>query len=228
MSKILVVEDDTEINDLIKDYFILKKYEVRQAFSGTEALISLENSEPDCLILDLMLPGINGESIIEVIRSKSNIPIIVVSAKDKDESRILTLKLGADDFLQKPFNLEELYLKVEKNIKIYNQLKASSPYPQEFISYGSIQLSLITREVTVKGQILHLTTKEFDMLAILIKSPNSVFTKEKLFSEVWGEDYCIDTNTVSVHISNLRKKLAAIDSDAPKIETVWGIGFKIQ
>lgn len=227
MKKILVIEDDMEINNLIKDFFILKNFEVRQAFSGTEALMCIEKNDFDCLILDLMLPKIDGEAILEVVKSKLEIPIIVVSAKDKDESRILSLKLGADDFLHKPFNLEELYLKVDKNIEIYRRLKINDTDSQDMISYGNISMSFITREVTVNNQNLHLTSKEFDMLALLIKSPNHVFTRENLFFEVWGEEFCIDTNTVSVHISNLRKKLKEIDKDAPQIETVWGIGFKM-
>lgn len=227
MNKILVIEDDVEINNLIKDFFMLKNFEVEQAFSGTEALICVEQNNFDCLILDLMLPRIDGEAILEVVKSKLEIPIIVVSAKDKDESRILSLKLGADDFLQKPFNLEELYLKVQKNIEMYCRLKMKENDSQDMIIYGNISMSLLTREVRVSNKNLHLTSKEFDMLALLIKSPNRVFTREALFFEVWGEEFCIDTNTVSVHISNLRKKLKEIDSDAPQIETVWGIGFKM-
>ncbi|WP_455682962.1 response regulator transcription factor [Thomasclavelia sp.] len=227
MKKILVIEDDVEINNLIKDFFMVKKFEVEQAFSGTEALIFVEQNDFDCLILDLMLPKIDGEAILEVVKSRLEIPIIVVSAKDKDESRILSLKLGADDFLQKPFNIEELFLKVEKNIEMYRRLKIKDTVSQDMISYGNISMSFITREVTVNNQKLHLTSKEFDMLALLIKSPNRVFTRENLFFEVWGEEFCIDTNTVSVHISNLRKKLKKIDKDAPQIETVWGIGFKM-
>lgn len=227
MKKILIIEDDVEINNLIKDFFILKNIEVVQAFSGTEALICVEENDFDCLILDLMLPRIDGEAILEVVKSKLEIPIIVVSAKDKDESRILSLKLGADDFLQKPFNLEELYLKVDKNIEMYHRLKIKDIDYQDVISYGNISMSFITREVTVNNQNLHLTSKEFDMLALLIKSPNHVFTRENLFYEVWGEEFCIDTNTVSVHISNLRKKLKEIDKKSPQIETVWGIGFKM-
>ena len=227
MKKILVIEDDVEINDLIKDFFLLRKFDVEQAFSGTEALICAEKKEYDCLILDLMLPGIDGETILEIMKNKSEMPIIVVSAKDKDESKILSLKLGADDFLQKPFNLEELYLKVNKNIEMYRRLKATESISQDIINYENISMSFITREVTVNMKRLHLTSKEFDMLSLLIKSPNQVFTRESLFCKVWGEEFCVDTNTVSVHISNLRKKLKEIDEDAPKIETVWGIGFKM-
>ena len=225
MNCVLIVEDDSDINNFINDYFVIKGYSTIQAFSGTEGLLRL-NNERDicCVILDLMLPGISGEEIIQEIRKVSDVPIITVSAKNEEEAKIEVLKLGADDFLLKPFNLEELQLKVERNIQKYLNQQVSYKKNEEF---KNIILNQDTREVFVGGQNVYFTSKEFDILRLLIQNPNKVISKEKIFKEVWHEDHCIDTQTVTVHIKNIRKKIKEINPTTPTIETVWGIGFKI-
>lgn len=225
MNCVLIVEDDSDINNFINDYFVIKGYSTIQAFSGTEGLLRLKNERDICcVILDLMLPGISGEEIIQEIRKVSDVPIITVSAKNEEEAKIEVLKLGADDFLLKPFNLEELQLKVERNIQKYLNQQVSYKKNEEF---KNIILNQDTREVFVGGQNVYFTSKEFDILMLLIQNPNKVISKEKIFKEVWHEDYCIDTQTVTVHIKNIRKKIKEINPTTPTIETVWGIGFKI-
>ena len=225
MNCVLIVEDDSDINNFINDYFVIKGYSTIQAFSGTEGLLRLKNERDICcVILDLMLPGISGEEIIQEIRKVSDVPIITVSAKNEEEAKIEVLKLGADDFLLKPFNLEELQLKVERNIQKYLNQQVSYKKNEEF---KNIILNQDTREVFVDGRNVYFTSKEFDILMLLIQNPNKVISKEKIFKEVWHEDYCIDTQTVTVHIKNIRKKIKEINPTTPTIETVWGIGFKI-
>ena len=225
MSCVLIVEDYSDINNFINDYFVIKGYATIQAFSGTEGLLRLKSEKNICcVILDLMLPGISGEEIIQEIRKVSDVPIITVSAKNEEEAKIEVLKLGADDFLLKPFNLEELQLKVERNIQKYLNQQVSYKKNEEF---KNIILNQDTREVFVGGQNVYFTSKEFDILMLLIQNPNKVISKEKIFKEVWHEDYCIDTQTVTVHIKNIRKKIKEVNPITPTIETVWGIGFKI-
>lgn len=225
MNCVLIVEDDSDINNFINDYFVIKGYSTMQAFSGTEGLLRLKNERDICcVILDLMLPGLSGEEIIQEVRKVSDVPIITVSAKNEEEAKIEVLKLGADDFLLKPFNLEELQLKVERNIQKYLNQQVSYKKNEEF---KNIILNQDTREVFVDGRNVYFTSKEFDILMLLIQNPNKVISKEKIFKEVWHEDYCIDTQTVTVHIKNIRKKIKEINPTTPTIETVWGIGFKI-
>lgn len=225
MNCVLIVEDDSDINNYINDYFVIKGYSTIQAFSGTEGLLRLKNERDICcVILDLMLPGLSGEEIIQEVRKVSDVPIITVSAKNEEEAKIEVLKLGADDFLLKPFNLEELQLKVERNIQKYLNQQVSYKKNEEF---KNIILNQDTREVFVDGRNVYFTSKEFDILMLLIQNPNKVISKEKIFREVRHEDYCIDTQTVTVHIKNIRKKIKEVNPITPTIETVWGIGFKI-
>ena len=225
MNCVLIVEDDSDINNFINDYFVIKGYSTIQAFSGTEGLLRLKNERDICcVILDLMLPGLSGEEIIQEVRKVSDVPIITVSAKNEEEAKIEVLKLGADDFLLKPFNLEELQLKVERNIQKYLNQQVSYKKNEEF---KNIILNQDTREVFVDGRNVYFTSKEVDILMLLIQNPNKVISKEKIFREVWHEDYCIDTQTVTVHIKNIRKKIKEVNPITPTIETVWGIGFKI-
>ena len=185
MHCVLIVEDDSDINNFINDYFVIKGYSTIQAFSGTEGLLRLKNERDICcVILDLMLPGISGEEIIQEIRKVSDVPIITVSAKNEEEAKIEVLKLGADDFLLKPFNLEELQLKVERNIQKYLNFQHVSYKRKD--EFKNIVLNHETREVFVDGQNIYFTSKEFDILRLLIQNFNKVISKEKIFKEVWG------------------------------------------
>lgn len=223
MRKLLIVEDENEINKLIHDFFELKGYEIKQAYSGTEALLLFDQFQFDAVILDLMLPGKDGEEVLRLLKAKCPIPVIIISAKEREIATITTLKLGADDYVAKPFNLEELYLRTEKAIAMYGKMSAVIPSAQ-VLSFGEIELSEAERTVKITGKTINLTSKEFDILSLLIKAPNQVFTKEKILELVWQDEFEVDTNTVSVHVSNLRKKLGK----SAGIKTIWGIGFKLE
>lgn len=224
MTEILIIEDDNEINNMIKDYFQLHQYQVNQAFSGTEAVLFMnQKKDIDGIILDLMLPGKPGEEVITILKDLRDIPVVAISAKDKQQSTIEMFKLGADDFLAKPFDIEELFFRVEKSIQLYQRIQLGNNQ-QRVISFANLTISEPKREVRLDQQLIKLTAKEFDILLLLMKAPQQVFTKDKILEMVWRDEVEVDTNSVAVHISNLRKKIGT----QVLIKTIWGIGFKLE
>lgn len=222
---ILVVEDDQDINTLINKILMKNGFNVRQAFSGTEARMCLDMFDFQLVILDLMLPGMTGEEIIEEVRKKKNMPIIVISAKTSSEDKVNALKLGADDFVTKPFDALELVARVEAQLRRYT--KFSKAEVKKTLKYKEIELDMEEVRVAVRGEELQLTAKEFAILELLMSNPKKVFTRANLFEHVWNDEFWGDDNTVNVHISNLRNKIASIDKENDYIKTVWGIGFKL-
>lgn len=222
---ILVVEDDQDINRLINKILMKNGFNVRQAFSGTEARMCLDMFDFQLVILDLMLPGMTGEEIIEEVRKKKNMPIIVISAKTSSEDKVNALKLGADDFVTKPFDALELVARVEAQLRRYT--KFSKAEVKKTLKYKEIELDIEEVRVAVRGEELQLTAKEFAILELLMSNPKKVFTRANLFEHVWNDEFLGDDNTVNVHISNLRNKIASIDKENDYIKTVWGIGFKL-
>ncbi|WP_066712016.1 response regulator transcription factor [Clostridium sp. Marseille-P299] len=227
MQKILIIEDDTDINHLLSR--ILKKagYEVTPAFSGTEAQLRLEKEVPNLILLDLMLPGVTGEEVIKYVREElhQNIPIIVISAKTALENKVFTMTMGADDYITKPFEPEEVLVRVMAVLRRYHT--TGDELSQESYHYKNLALNPISRIVTVNQQEITLTRHEYDILLILMKQPEKVFSREFLYEEIWQNGYYGEDNTVNVHVSNIRKKIAAMDSETEYIKTVWGIGFKM-
>ena len=222
---ILVVEDDQDINTLINKILMKNGFNVRQAFSGTEARMCLDMFDFQLVILDLMLPGMTGEEIIEEVRKKKNMPIIVISAKTSSEDKVNALKLGADDFVTKPFDALELVARVEAQLRRYT--KFSKAEVKKTLKYKEIELDMEEVRVAVRGEELQLTAKEFAILELLMSNPKKVFTRANLFEHVWNDEFWGDDNTVNVHISNLRNKIASIAKENDYIKTVWGIGFKL-
>ena len=224
---ILIVEDDQDINSLL--YNILKKegYNIRSAYSGTEAKMCMEHYDYDLIILDLMLPGVTGEELINEIRKIKNMPIIVVSAKITQEDKINVLKLGADDFISKPFDIYEVIARVQAQLRRYKDFSISKSKDSKF-KYKNIILDSESRQVAIKNEAISLTLREFSILELLISNPNKVFTRANLFETVWENEFLGDDNTVNVHVSNLRSKLSKADKDTEYIQTVWGIGFKLK
>ena len=216
---ILVVEDDPDINKLLCRILEGAGYACRPAFSGSEAALWAGQYEYDLVLLDLMLPGLTGEEFIAEMRQKKTMPIIVLSAKAGLEDRVNVLRLGADDFIPKPFDNAEVLARVEAQLRRYKQFSGGG---------GSADLTLDRESVTVTaaGKPVTVTAREFDILTLLMEHPKKVFTREQLYEQVWGGEYMGDDNTVNVHISNLRAKLAKA-SPAEYIKTVWGIGFKM-
>ncbi|MPM21551.1 Sensory transduction protein regX3 [bioreactor metagenome] len=224
--KILVVEDDLDINNLLCKILIKEGYNIRSAYSGTEARMCMEQYEYHLILLDLMLPGISGEEIIKHIRKIKTMPIIVISAKAEQDVKVEALRLGADDFISKPFDTNEVIARVQSQLRRY--MVFSKPKEKErILRHKDLILNRDTVEVTLDGNPVILTAREFCILELLMANPNKVFTKSNLFEHVWNEEFLGDDNTINVHISNLRSKLSKIKPNDEYIHTVWGIGFKI-
>ena len=222
---ILVVEDDPDINRLLCRILTDGGYDVRPAFSGSEAVLWAEQYEYDLVLLDLMLPGLTGEEFIAQMRRKKTMPILVLSAKAGLEDRVNVLRLGADDFISKPFDNAEVLARVEAQLRRYRQFSAPAE-AGEVLRLGDLVLDREAVRVTAGGKDVALTAREFEILALLLSHPKKVYTREQLYENVWGGEYMGDDNTVNVHISNLRSKLGKV-SDREYIQTVWGIGFKM-
>lgn len=222
---ILVVEDDPDINRLLCKILETQGCDVRPAFSGSEALLWAEKYDYDLVLLDLMLPGLTGEEFIARIRGRRTMPIIVLSAKVGVEARVNVLKLGADDFIPKPFDNNEVLARVEAQLRRYKQFSSQGEASQ-VLRLGDLELDRDGVSVTAGGVSVALTAREFSILALLMSTPSKVFTRAQIYERVWGEEFFGDDNTVNVHVSNLRSKLGKV-SEKEYIKTVWGIGFKM-
>ncbi len=224
---VLIVEDDTDINKLLCRILEKNNYNVRGAFSGTEAEMCIEKYDFQLILLDLMLPGITGEKLIEKIRKIKTMPVIVISAKTAQETKIEVLKLGADDFISKPFDVEEVLARVQAQLRRY-MVFSNSNEKQNILTYKNITLDRENHKVFIDSKELVLTIREFCILELLMSYPKKVFTKANLFEHVWKDKFISDDNTINVHMSNLRSKIAKINPDTEYIHTVWGIGFKMK
>lgn len=225
--KILIVEDDVDINTLLCNILTRKGYLVDSAYSGTEGKMCLEKNDYEVIILDLMLPGETGEELIDEIRKIKIMPIIVISAKTSQEDKINVLKLGADDFISKPFDINEVLARVEAQVRRYTQFSIPNKDGNK-LKHKNILLDIESRQVFVNSKEIFLTAREFSLLELLMSNPNKVFTRANLFESVWDNEFLGDDNTINVHMSNLRTKLSKKDSKEEYIQTVWGIGFKFK
>lgn len=227
MKKILIAEDDREINRLICEYLSGQEYEMLQAMNGLDALrIVRDLNELSLLILDLMLPFQSGDMVLQKIREFSDIPVIVVSAKSETSSKIELIRMGADDYITKPFDLDELLVRVEAVLRRYEG-NTRKDTELKVLTYKSLTLDLTSGTATVCGNALTLTGKEFAILELMLKTPAKLWSKANLFESVWGENYLSDDSTVKVHMSNIRSKLKKLDPDNDYIETVWGMGYRL-
>lgn len=226
-AKILIVEDDTDINNILSKIMKKQGYDTVQAFSGSEGKLRLQMEHFDLLMLDLMLPGIMGEDLIREIRNTNTLPILVLSAKSSLKDRVEVLNLGADDYLTKPFETEEVTAKVNALLRRSKHFsEGTAPSTSSVLTFKNLTLNVENREAYLHDTLLSLTKYEFDILSLLMKNPGKVFSRENLYEEIWQGGYYGEDNTVNVHVSNLRKKLAKLDSEE-YISTVWGIGFKL-
>ena len=224
--KILIVEDDMDINNLLVEILTGQNYEAVSAYSGTEALLWLEKQNFDLVLLDLMLPGMPGEDVLEKIKKDyQDTCVIAVSAKDDIESKIHMLRGGADDYITKPFDTEELLARVEVALRKNNKSGAKQ---DDIYCIRDLKLDVNNILVTLKGETVSLTKREYLILKLLMSHPNRVYTKNNIFESVWEEEFVGEDNAVNVHISNIRQKLAKIDPEETYIQTVWGIGFKMK
>lgn len=228
MKRILIIEDDAVIAEVEKDYLEASGYVVDVAFSGDTGLKKALQEEYDLLILDLMLPEIDGFAICKQVREAKNIPIMLVSAKKEDVDKIRGLGLGADDHISKPFSLGELVARVKAHLARFDRLVADSQprMPKDEIRIRGIQIDKLARKVHINGEEVMFTSKEYDLLLFLATHPNWVFSKTELFEKIWGLDSLGDIATVTVHISKLREKIEKDPSKPQYIETVWGVGYR--
>ena len=228
MSKILIVEDEEAIADLEKDYLELSGFEVTIEMSGDKGLETALSGEFDLVILDLMLPGIDGFEVCKKIREEKNIPIIMVSAKKDDIDKIRGLGLGADDYMTKPFSPSELVARVKAHMARYERLVGSNQKANDIIEIRGLKIDKTARRVYLNGEEKTFTTKEFDLLTFLAENPNHVFSKEELFREIWDMDSIGDIATVTVHIKKIREKIEFDTSKPQYIETIWGVGYRFK
>lgn len=228
MSKILIVEDEEAIADLEKDYLELSDFEVEIEHSGDKGLEKALNGDFDLIILDLMLPGIDGFEVCKKIREEKNIPILMVSAKKDDIDKIRGLGLGADDYMTKPFSPSELVARVKAHMARYDRLVGSSQKTNDIVEIRGIRIDKTARRVYIDNEERTFTTKEFDLLTFLAENPNHVFTKEELFREIWDMDSIGDIATVTVHIKKIREKIEYDTAKPQYIETIWGVGYRFK
>jgi DNA-binding response OmpR family regulator len=228
MSRILIIEDEESIAELEKDYLELSGFDVEIANQGDSGLKKALEEDFDLLILDLMLPEIDGFEICKQVRNSKNIPILLVSAKKDDIDKIRGLGLGADDYMTKPFSPSEMVARVKAHLSRYERLIGSNTFENEVIEIRGIHIDKTARRVYVNGEEKNFTTKEFDLLCFLAQNPNRVFTKEELFSEIWDMESIGDIATVTVHIKKIREKIETNTAKPQYIETIWGVGYRFK
>ena len=228
MSKILIIEDDENILDLEKDYIEASEMHADGATDGNTGLELALNNEYDLILLDVMLPGINGFEICKKIRETKNTPIIFVTAKRDEIDKISGLGYGADDYIVKPFSPAELVARIKAHINRYKTLTSQNSENGDILVRDNIKLNKNTGEAFVGDSEITLTTKEFDVLYILASHPNTIYSKSQLFESVWGYDSLGDTSTLTVHINRLRDKIKEVDENTDCIKTIWGRGYKFK
>lgn len=228
MSKILIIEDEVSIAELEKDYLELSGFEVDMEHSGDTGLEKALKNDFDLIILDLMLPGIDGFEICRRIRERKNIPVLMVSAKKEDIDKIRGLGMGADDYITKPFSPSELVARVKAHLARYERLIGSAVRSNEIIEIRGLKIDKTARRVYVNGEEKAFTTKEFDLLTFLAENPNHVFKKEELFNKIWDMESLGDIATVTVHIKKIREKIELNTSKPQYIETIWGVGYRFK
>lgn len=222
--KILVVDDDAKILKIVKHCLEKENFLVVSAVDGESALAVAQKEQPDLVILDLMLPKINGLDVCKILTAEYGVPIIILSAKGDELDRIVGLRLGVDDYLTKPFSPIELVLRVQAVIRRVQGWRKNQV--SQALEYGTLTIDSGTREVTVNGAAVNLTSKEFELLWLLVSNPQQVFTRMQLLNKVWHSDYEGDENTVTVHVRRLREKIEPTPSSPTYVKTVWGVGYK--
>lgn len=238
MINILIVEDDNDINNMIKTALVKEGYECISAFSGTEALLRLEVDKFDLVILDLMLPGVEGQEVLKQAREKMNIPFIVLSAKDELDTKVDLLTLGANDYMTKPFELKELLARIQVQLRM-SSINASNigtysletsnvvdTQTRNTLDYKELSLDLNSKALIVNGNSITLTAQEYKIMELFLKNPGKVFSKNEIYEYAWDDYYMGEDKTIYVHISNIRQKIKKF-TQQEYIETVWGLGFKL-
>ena len=223
MYHILIIEDDVEINRLLTEFLEENGYYVVSQYNGLHILDILQENKIDLVLLDIMLPYKSGDSVLADIRKQSTVPVIIISAKGTTQNKVDLLRLGADDYITKPFDMEEALARIESNLRrIQFQMK-----PQRQLQYKNLILDVEKNTDHLAGKELMLTAQEYVILELLLKYPDKVFSKANLFQSIWNTEYLSEDNTLNVHISNLRNKMKSVSPDEEYIDTVWGIGYRL-
>jgi len=227
INKILIVDDDAEIRKVLGIYLENEGYEILKAKNGNEALKHITENEVALVLLDIMMPGMNGTEVCMKIRENSIMPIIFISAKSEDLDKIQGLACGADDYITKPFNAMELIARVKSQLRRYTKYTLDSKTPKNIIEIGNLTINTDTREVFVGNKDIRLTPKEFDILELLASNKGMVFSISKIYEKVWSEDFYKSDNTIMVHITKIREKIEEDSKKPIYIKTIWGVGYKI-
>ncbi|WP_105619073.1 response regulator transcription factor [Vallitalea okinawensis] len=224
MESILLVEDEKELATVTKDYFAKEGFSVKVIHNGKEALDYLLLNPVKLLILDIMLPGVDGLTICETVRKKSNIPIIIISAKTGEDARILGIELGADDYIEKPYSVKELFVRVKSGLRRSYELTVD----KDKLVDGNLLIDTVARQVYLKEEMIPLTIKEYELLKILVENKGRAMHKEKLFNRVWGVESYSEISTLTVHVNKLREKIEVNPKEPKSIVTVWGVGYRFE
>ncbi len=224
--RILVIEDDTSISEMIQSYLTQEGYHIVCAFDGEEALKKFKETPVDLIILDIMLPRLDGMEFLKKAREQSTLPVLIVSAKDTDVDKVLGLGFGADDYLAKPFSMIELGARVKAAIRRSHDY-TQQPESNSSIVRGDLELDMRIFSIRKQGVPIKLTAKEFEIIKLFFENPDRVFTKEQIYTFIWNEDYYGEENVINVHIRRLREKIEDDPSDPKILVTVWGIGYKL-
>ncbi|MCR4702211.1 MAG: response regulator transcription factor [Saccharofermentans sp.] len=222
--KILIAEDDKEINALLRSYLSDEGYECLSVTTGLDALRVIKDESPDLVLLDLMLPLKSGDAVLEEVRKFSDIPVIIVSAKDMTRTKIDLMRSGADDYVTKPFDLDELLVRIEA---VLRRSRAQDKGKKEPLCFKNLKIDTELKKVFVSGNEITLAAKEYSILELLVENPHKLFSKANLFESIWRENYMDDDNIIKVHMSNIRSKIKEYDPEE-YIETVWGMGYRLK
>lgn len=229
MAKVLVCDDDKEIVEAIEIYLTQEGYEVSKAYDGQEALKVLKEEEPDLIVIDVMMPKLDGIRATLKIREENNMPIIILSAKSEDADKILGLNVGADDYLTKPFNPLELVARVKSQLRRYTQLGSTVGIEKQSVyTVGGLMIDDDLKRVTVDGEAVRLTPIEYNILLLLVKNQGKVFSIDQIYESIWNEDAIGVDNTVAVHIRHIREKIEINPKEPRYLKVVWGVGYKIE
>lgn len=224
--KVLLADDDPNVREIIRLYFSNQQMELLETERGDQALELAKNHSPDLIILDIMMPGMDGFDVCREIRKFSDVPIIMLTAKEEEIDRVLGLEIGADDYMTKPFSPRELLARMKAIFRRMQPKDNQDEITAQSLDFGSLIIDMQRREVVANGESLSLRPKEFDLLVHLAKSPGTVFTREQLLEQIWGYDFFGDIRTVDVHVKKIRQRLSLLDHQV--IHTMWGVGYKFE
>ena len=229
--KLLIVEDDNEIGDILDKYLKSNGYEIDRSSNGIDAVNKIHENDYSLVLLDIMLPFKSGDQVLKTVRETSQVPVIIISAKDMVQTKIDVMRMGADDYITKPFDLDEVLVRIEavlrRTIGNINNESANGAPGKKSISHKNLEMNQEAARVTLNGRELTLTSKEYAILELLLTNPDKIFTKSNIYESIWGDAYIFDDNTLMVHISNLRNKLKDADPEEEYIETIWGMGYRL-